>query len=291
MKNNSTKKITLVDKLVSKYRLVILNENTFEEQVSFKLSRLNVLVLLFVSAFLLIIMTVSLMAFTSLREYIPGYSSTKLTNKANSLIYKTDSLLLEVSGKERFYESIKKVLKGDVSAEKFDIDSTKSVIATDLLNTEKLKPSSQELSLRDEVNKIEKYSVQNTTDLKSDYLFFPPVKGSITSRFDFEKKHFAIDISVPKNTPVKAASSGVVIYSEWSPEVGYVLILKHKSGLTSVYKHNSRLTKGQGDFVAAGEVIAFAGSTGELSTGTHLHFELWDKGKALDPLKFIDFEK
>lgn len=291
MKNNSTKKRTLVDKLVSKYRLVILNENTFEEQVSFKLSRLNVLVLLFVSAFLLIIMTVSLMAFTSLREYIPGYSSTKLTNKANNLIYKTDSLLLEVSGKERFYESIKKVLKGDVSAEKFDIDSTKSVIATDLLNTEKLKPSPQELSLRDEVNKIEKYSVQNTTDLKSDYLFFPPVKGSITSRFDFEKKHFAIDISVPKNTPVKAASSGVVIYSEWSPEVGYVLILKHKSGLTSVYKHNSRLTKGQGDFVAAGEVIAFAGSTGELSTGTHLHFELWDKGKALDPLKFIDFEK
>ena len=290
MKNKITKKRTFVDKLVSKYRLVILNENTFEEQVSFKLTRLNVCVLFFVSALFLIICTVLLIAFTSLREYIPGYSSTKLTSQANDLVYKTDSLFIEISGKEQFYESIKKVLKGDIKAEKFNIDSTKSAIALEVKNA-KLNPSKQELELRKEVDKIEKYSIQNGTDIKTDYLFFPPVKGSITSRFNFKQKHYAVDIAVPKNTPIKAASAGVVIYSEWTPDVGYVLILKHKSGLTSVYKHNSKLTKLQGEHVTAGEVIAFAGSTGELSTGTHLHFELWDNGKALDPLKFIDFEK
>jgi len=290
MKSKATKNRTFVDKLVSKYRLVILNENTFEEQVSFKLTRLNVFVLFFISALILIVSTVLLIAFTSLREFIPGYSSSKLTSQANNLVYKTDSLFVEVAGKEQFYESIKKVLKGEIKAEKFNIDATKSAIASDLKEA-KLNPSAQELALRKEVDKIEKYSVQNATDFKSDYLFFPPVKGTVISRFNFQKKNYAVAISVPKNTPIKAASTGVVIYSEWSPKAGYVIIVKHKSGLISVYKHNSKLTKGQGEYVTAGEVIAFAGATGELSKGTHLHFELWDNGKALDPMKFIDFEK
>lgn len=154
MENRITKKRTLVDKLVSKYRLVILNENTFEEQVSFKLTRLNVFVLFSICTLLLVIGTIFLIAFTPLREYIPGYSSTKLTSQANDLVYKTDSLFVEVSGKERFYESIKKVLKGEIKAESFNIDSTKSAIAIDLKNA-KLNPSVSELELRKEVNKIE----------------------------------------------------------------------------------------------------------------------------------------
>ncbi len=290
MENKTTAKRTFVEKLVSKYRLVILNENTFEEQVSFKLTRLNVFVLLSVCSLILIVITIFLIAFTPLKEYIPGYSSTRLTSQANDLIYKTDSLYVEIAGKEQFYESIKKVLKGDIKAQTFNIDSVKSSIALDLKKA-KLDASKQELELRKEVAKIEKYSVQNETDFQSDYLFFPPVKGSITSTFDFKEKHYAVDIAVSKNTPVKAVSPGIVIYSEWAPKTGYVLILKHKSGLTSVYKHNSILVKSQGDYVTSGQVIAFAGSSGELSTGPHLHFELWDNGKALNPTKFIDFEK
>lgn len=300
MENNLNKKRSLLDKLVSKYRLVILNENTFEEQVSFKLSRLNVLILLFLSAFILVFSSLLLIAFTSLREYIPGYASTKLTNQANNLVYKTDSLLLKVNEKERFYQSIKKVLKGELKAEKFNIDSTKQAIATQLDET-KLKPSAKELALRKEVDKIEKYSIQNSTDINSDYLFFPPVKGKVISRFDFEKRHFAIAISVPKNTPVKAASAGMVVFSDWAPETGYFLVLRHKSGLISVYKQNSKLLKQQGEFVIAGEVIAVAGfennkiaeekSTEANQMEAQLRFELWDNDKALDPLKYIDFEK
>jgi len=290
MENKITKKKTFLDKLVSKYRLVVLNENTFEEQVSFKLTRLNVFVLFSIASLVLITGTIFLIAFTPLREFIPGYSSTKLTSQANDLAYKTDSLFVKVSGNEQFYGAIKQVLKGEVKAEKFDIDSIKESIEVDI-NNAKLTPSSEELKLRKEVDKIEKYSVQNATSFKSDYLFFPPVKGSVTSTFDFKQKHYAIDIAVAKNTPIKAVSRGIVIYSEWAPDTGYVLILKHKSGLTSVYKHNAKLIKFQGDHVTAGEVIAFAGSTGELSTGPHLHFELWDNGKALNPIKFIDFEK
>jgi len=210
---NKAKKRTFADKLVSKYRLVILNENTFEEQVSFKLTRLNVFVLFSVSGLFLIMGTVFLIAFTPLREYIPGYSSTKLTSQANDLVYKTDSLFVEVARKEQFYESIKEVLNGEIRAEDFDIDSTKALIAVDIKN-EKLNPSVSELELRKEVAKIEKYSIQNATDFKSDYLFFPPVKGSVTSTFNFSQKHYAIDVAVAKNTPIKAVSTGIVIYSE-----------------------------------------------------------------------------
>lgn len=300
MEDKLNKKRSFVDKLVSKYRLVILNENTFEEQVSFKLSRLNVLILLFLSAFILVLTSVLLIAFTSLREYIPGYASTKLTNQANNLVFQTDSLLLKVNEKERFYQSIKTVLKGELKAEKFNIDSTKQAIATKLDET-KLKPSEKELALRKEVDKIEKYSIQNNTDINSDYLFFPPVKGKVISSFDFEKRHFSVTISVLKNTPVKAASAGMVVFTDWAPDTGYFLVLKHKSGIVSVYKQNSKVLKQQGEFVIAGEVIAVAGAVNQKTAAENstkaekmeaqLRFELWDNDKALDPLKYIDFEK
>ena len=280
----------ITNKLLNKYRLVILNENTFEEQVSFKLTRLNVFVLFMITTFSLIVGTIFLIAFTPLREYIPGYSSSKLANQANQLSYKTDSILDTVTYNEKYYEAIKKVLKGEVSVENFNKDSIDKDIKTQMSEVN-LNPSEEDFKLREEVAQKEKYSIPNSGDFDVEYLFIPPVKGSVTSKFDHKLRHYAVDISVDKDSPVKSASQGIVVFAEWSPKTGNVLILKHKSGLLSVYKHNSKLLKKQGDIVEAGEVIAIAGSTGELSTGPHLHFELWDKGVALDPLEYIDFEK
>ena len=287
-KKKKPSKIT--NKLLNKYRLVILNENTFEEQVSFKLTRLNVFVLFMVTTFSLIVGTIFLIAFTPLREYIPGYSSTKLSNQANDLSYKTDSILDAVTYNQKYYEAIKRVLKGEVSPENFNKDSVNREIKAQM-STANLNPSSEDLKLREEVAQKEKYSIPNSGDFDTEFLFIPPVKGSVTAKFDYKSKHFAVDIAVDKDSPVKSASQGIVVFAEWSPETGNVLILKHQSGLLSVYKHNSKLLKIQGDVVEAGEVIAIAGSTGELSTGPHLHFELWDKGVALNPLDYIDFEK
>ncbi len=284
------KKGKIATKLLNKYRLVILNENTFEEQVSFKLTRLNVFVLVMITSLLLITGTIFLIAFSSLREYIPGYSSSELSEKANRLAYETDSILDEVRYNEKYYESIKKVLTGQVSVENFSKDSVDKDIKKELSSVN-LTPSAQDIELRKEVAQKEKYTVKNSSDLDQEFLFIPPVKGSITSKFDYKLKHYAVDIAVAKDTPVKAAGQGVVVFSEWTPDTGHVLLLKHKSGLLSVYKHNAKLLKKQGDMVIAGEVIAIAGSTGELSTGPHLHFELWDKGQALNPADYIDFEK
>lgn len=286
-KRKEQKRIT--KKLLNKYRLVILNEDTFEERISFKLTRLNVFVLMTISAIILISCTTFLIAFTPLREYIPGYSSTSLNIKATRLVSVTDSLKSVMRINQEYYNSIKKVLTGDVKTVEFDIDSA---IQSQKLNSEEidLSPSEEDIQLREEVFREDKYSIFENEKTNTDFTLFPPVKGSITAGYDVSEKHYAIDVAVPKDTPIKAAASGMVIFAEWTAETGHVIILEHGNSLLTVYKHNATITKQQGEQVKAGEVIATAGSTGELSTGPHLHFELWRNGYPTDPAKFIDFE-
>ena len=126
---------------------------------------------------------------------------------------------------------------------------------------------------------------------KVNFVLFPPVNGTISESYNAKEKHFGIDVVVAKNTPVKATSDGTVIFSEWTAETGYVIIIEHSYGLISIYKHNASLTKSQGELVKSGEVIATAGNTGELTTGPHLHFELWSDGYPINPTNFIDFKQ
>ena len=126
--------------------------------------------------------------------------------------------------------------------------------------------------------------------MKTDFVLFPPVSGTLTQRFDLEKRHFAVDVVAPRDTPVKATANGMVIFAEWTADTGHVIILEHDNGLISVYKHNGSLNKSQGDIVREGEVIAAVGNTGELTTGPHLHFEIWQNGTPINPLDFIDFK-
>ncbi|MBW2961540.1 M23 family metallopeptidase [Mesonia aestuariivivens] len=278
----------LAKKLLHKYRLVVLNEDTFEEKFAFKLTRLNVFVSVGISVLVLIIFTTLLIAFTPLREYIPGYSSTKLKTQATQLLLKTDSLQRVLHQKNEYFNSIRKVLNGDVTVEEIQGDSLKpnlQPVAEVILS-----PSKEDSLLRQEVEQEDKYNVIDAAVDKTDFKLFPPVKGQITESYNPEENHFAVDIVTPKNTPVKAAAEGTVIFAEWTAETGYVLIIEHRYGLISVYKHNSSLAKSQGELVRKGEVVAMVGSTGELTTGPHLHFELWSNGRPVNPTDFLEFE-
>jgi len=276
-------------KLLDKYRLVILNENTFEERLSFKLTRLNVFVLASISIILLISATYALIAFTPLREYIPGYSSTALKKKAIELNYTTDSLQQVISMNERYYMSIKKVLQGDVSATDFNKDSIIEAVKLEVSEVD-LNPNTEDSLLRQKVDKEDKYNLFESATSAANFVLFPPVNGTISEPYNLKEKHYAVDIVVAKDAPIKATADGIVIFAEWTTSTGHVIIIEHSYGLISVYKHNAALTKTQGDLVKAGEVIATAGNSGELSTGPHLHFELWNDGYPINPTNFIDFK-
>ncbi len=285
-------KSILFRNLRDKYRLVIQNSETFEEKLVVRLSRLNVIVYLGTLVIALIFGTTYLIAFTSLKEFIPGYSNPGLTAKAYALARRADSLEQEMIRRDAFLHNIKNVILGEIAtnAEK---DST--VVKKDYskIKDEKIREDSL---IREEIENKEKYSLapfnRSSSPISTTIAslnFFTPVKGYITSRFDPMRGHFGLDIAVGEGEPVKAILDGTVISAEWNMATGYVLTIQHTANLVSTYMHNSVLLKKKGDRVRAGEPIAITGNTGSLSTGLHLHLELWYNGTAIDPEKYIHF--
>lgn len=270
-----------------KYRLVILNEDTFEERFSLKLNRLNVFVYSGLFALFLIGITTIIIAFTPLREYIPGYSSTELKQRATELAYQSDSIQRVLYLNEQYLNSIKKALIGDIEFQQINRDSMFNEINISDMTVPP--PSQQDSLLRERVAQEDKYNIFESA-LEISNALFAPVNGPVTAGFDLANEHYAVDIAVSENTPVKATADGTVIFAEWTVQTGYVIILEHQNNLLSVYKHNASLIKKQGDLVKTGEIIATAGETGELTTGVHLHFELWSNGYPVNPELFIDFE-
>ncbi|AKA34979.1 MAG: M23 family peptidase [Muricauda sp.] len=275
-------------KLLHKYRLVILNESTFEEKISFKLNRLNVFVTGSIFIIVLIALTILLIAFTPLREYIPGYSSTRLKRQATELTYKTDSLMTVLNYTNRYLDNIRMVLRGDIENTQTNRDSLFERYKLDP-NTVDLTPIKEDLELREQVELEDKYNLFERNIDGSWAVLFPPLTGEVSQGYDMDEKHYAVDITALKDSPVKAVADGTVIFAEWTSDTGNVIIIEHSDNLISAYKHCGSLTKSQGDFVNAGEVIASVGNTGELTTGPHLHFELWKDGKPINPQDYIDF--
>jgi len=215
--------------------------------------------------------------------------STALKKQATDLSFKTDSLQQILIANERYYSSIKKVLKGDVTSEELNRDSIVEATKLEISEVD-LNPTKEDSLLRAKVEKEDKYNLFESATSVTNFVLFPPVTGTVSEDYNLKEKHYAVDIVVPKDTPIKATADGIVIFAEWTAGTGHVIILEHSYGLISVYKHNASLTKSQGDLVKAGEVIATSGNTGELSTGPHLHFELWSDGYPINPTNFIDFE-
>jgi murein DD-endopeptidase MepM/ murein hydrolase activator NlpD len=282
------KKIKIFKNLWNKYRLSIFNEETYEEVWQLRLSRMNVIVFFGGFSILLVALVSVLIAFTPLREFIPGYpdSQTRKGYVKNAL--KVDSLERVVAQWQRYYEDINILLNGGepLTGRETTTDTVKRTSRVEL------SPSDEDSLLRLQIESDEMFnlSVGTNTSSKSNIPFFiPPVKGIVTNKYNPSKNHYGVDLVAGPNEGVLAIAKGTVILSTWSMETGYTIAIQHEDGFLSVYKHNSKLLKGQGEFVNTGDVIAIIGNSGELTTGPHLHFELWHHGASVDPTKYIKF--
>jgi murein DD-endopeptidase MepM/ murein hydrolase activator NlpD len=287
-----------LSKLRNKYRLVISNEETFEEKFSFRLSRLNVFVVTGTIAILLVIATTFLIAFTPLREYIPGYTDVTLRKRVIQLERLADSLETDLRRKSEYLQNIKNIIEGRYVANEGDttVISSEPEKQDENYNDVNYKRSQEDSLLRAEYEGNNKYDLfyNDNHELaaqssRRSFIFLNPLKGIVTNEFDVSKQHYGIDIVSKENEVVKATLDGTVIFSDWTVETGYVISIQHQGSFISSYKHNSALLKSQGSVVKAGEPIAIVGESGELTTGPHLHFELWYNGTPVNPRDYISF--
>lgn len=282
-------------KLRHKYRLVIMHDETYEEKLSFRLSRMNVFIALVSLSVFLIFITTYIIAFTPLREYIPGYTDIGLTKQVISLDRTADSLQRIFDQQQLYLTNINRIIEGYNELD--DLPKTVGgTVSTSAYDTIRLKKSAQDSLLRMEFENAQ-YNLVNDPMGAPDNLrarrpipnFFIPLKGTVTNHFNPGQNHFGIDIVAKSNEAIKATLDGTVVYADWTLDKGYVIGIIHSGNLFSVYKHNSVLLKKEGDLVRAGEAVAIIGETGELSTGPHLHFELWLNSSPVDPEVYITF--
>ena len=289
MTNKKNNNRTWLQNLLNRYRMIVINETTFNEELSFRFSRLNILSIIILLLVFIFTGTFFLVSYTPIKEFIPGYTSTKVRKEAIRNTFLLDSLVTKFQKQDQFIKSIKSALSGKNESDEGLLKE---------INKSNLEPFNREFNrvkadslLRLEVMQEDKYNLMPNSKNNVKFMLFSPASGLISEPFNSEIKHFAVDIALAKDTPIKSVAVGTVVLAEWTSDTGYVIVIKHNHGLLSVYKHNSTIEKSQGDIVQAGEVIAFAGNSGELSTGYHLHFELWIDGYPVDPTNFIDFSQ
>ncbi len=276
--------------LKNQYRLVILNDNTFAEKFSLRLSPLGLIVLIGSITVLMVTMVISLVAFTPLREYIPGYGNVNDRKDIIALSNKTDSLENSLKAKEWYLTNLVNVFSGKVEGKK-DKPPKDTTIEYKNIN---IKPSKEDTKLRNDIESNQLLSTSedvsaNKINGLSNYFFFSPVKGMISTSYNLSEEHFGTDIVAKENELIKATLDGTVVFAGFTTADGYVLQIQHGNNLMSVYKHNSSISKQVGDFVKAGEPIAVIGNTGENSKGMHLHFELWYNGFSINPQDYVVF--
>jgi murein DD-endopeptidase MepM/ murein hydrolase activator NlpD len=286
----SKEKKNFIKKIRNKYRLAIFNEQTYEELWQMRLSRLNVFTVVGTSAIILIILVILLIAYTGLKEYIPGYPDGKERTLMIRNVTRIDSLIQEINKRDEFFSSIKAVVQGETPPSE-EVDSTKQPTPTEHITFEQ---SKEEEAFREKVEKEEKFNLSALPGNKkipqlNQVYFFTPLKGIVVKKYIEGENHFGVDIVSNPGESVSSIMSGTVIFSGWTVETGYVMIIQHANDIISAYKHNSKLLKKAGDKIEAGEAIANVGNSGELTTGPHLHFELWYNGVPVDPEEYIIF--
>ncbi|HMX03250.1 MAG TPA: M23 family metallopeptidase [Chitinophagales bacterium] len=269
-----------------------MHDKTFEVQASLRLSPLNVIILsstLFVVIGLIVYMAI---VFTPLKNLVVGYSEVTTSRQIAENKRVTDSMLTTLQAYDMYFNNLQKRLRGETDSI-IPIDSLKKTDYSKIVVDE---AGETDLAMREQIEREDLFNLsisdpRETTGAQNleSLHFFPPIKGTVTSNFQPSNKHFGIDVVAPENTPVKACLDGVVIDSYWNFESGNVVVIQHDHGLISFYKHNSQILKRSGNKVRAGDVIAIIGNTGELSSGPHLHFELWHDKTPLDPKEFINF--
>ena len=276
-----------LDKLKDQYRVTVFNDSTFQSVWSMKLTRLKVLGAFSMASLIIIMLVTLLIAATGLREYIPGYPDAEQRQLMVETALKVDSLEVEFNKRDDFFKGIKAIILGEIPEDNMVYDSASEYYD---VNFAEYNHDSvfQDNLLAEQLNLSIQGNTRKSSEL-SQMHFYVPVKGIITNHFNLSTEHFGVDLVSDPNARISSVLEGTVIFSGWTLETGYVLYVQHEADLVSVYKHNAELLKSTGDKVRAGEAIAIIGNSGELSTGPHLHFELWHRGNSLNPEQYIDF--
>ena len=275
-----------------KYRFSVINDTSFEEVWRVRLTQYNAFLLITAIVLSIIGATASLIAFTNLKELIPGYPDVTMRRNILMSAIRLDSLERELILRDKYFANLNAIISGHEPVGLYSAQDT-----TGYYNEISFRKIPEDSALRARVEKDEKYnltlgssSAESVTTSLAGLHFFPPVKGIISGKYDIRTKHFGTDIVTRPKSPVSAALDGTVIFTGWTMETGFVIQVQHPNNIVSVYKHNSTLLKETGDLVRAGEPISIVGGSGELYTsGPHLHFEIWYKGSPLDPEKHILF--
>jgi murein DD-endopeptidase MepM/ murein hydrolase activator NlpD len=285
----------LKERLQHRYRLVVMNDETFEEVGSYRLTWMNVYISFSVLLVLLVTLVILIFAFTPIKQYLPGYESVNENQEIYKIEKKLYELEAEVNAREIYLESIRNALTNNVEYKPEKVEGEAEAVQDTTLN---VNPNAADYQLR-KVVETGQFGGQTDDEVKSNFtlslrtieqiFFIPPIKGTTSAGFRPDKKHYGIDIIAPRNTPIKAVADGVVITSDWTYDTGNVIAVQHENNIISFYKHNSVLLKKVGSFVKAGEAVAIIGNTGELTDGPHLHFELWYNGNPVDPSEYIKF--
>lgn len=270
------------------FRIQLKDNDTQKYLWSFRFTKTS----FFVAAVSVVVMVCALtycaIAYTPIRTFIPGYPDARSKRTAIQNAIKVDSLERVISRWELYSENLKRVVEGKTPVR---IDSiVKASTKSSETGTDPLQIQKQDSLLREQVREEEQFEISQRSrrDLPIEGLhFFTPLKGVISQNFD--AVHPYIDITAPSGSVVKATLDGTVIYTGWSQDTGNTIHIQHTDDIISIYKHNEKLLKKTGDKVKAGTPIALTGNTGDITTGTHLHFELWHEGEAVDPAKYIKF--
>ena len=270
-----------------KYKLSFFNESTLEEVWSFRLSQLTVSIYVFIFALLLISLTSIIIILTPIRNYLPGYLDVEVRKEILQNSLRADSLEERISIQSRYLENVSAILLGNIK-----IDSIKYNDSVSYINANYDIPrSDRESAYIKRFEEEEKYNLTalNPNPPQTEIFFYKPLNGIISSVFSVEKQHFGIDLTAAPKSSVLATLEGTIIYTGFDPKYGNVISVQHNNDFISIYKHNDVILKEVGDRVVAGEAIAIVGNTGELSTGPHLHFEIWHKGSPVNPEEYIVF--
>lgn len=272
----------LFKRLTYKYRFKITNESTFEELASFRLSRMNVFVAGGIVSLFLIFITTMVIAYTPLREYIPGYADVNIRKQALELSKRTDSLETAMQEKDLFLFNIKAIIDGKPTVRSLQAmkDSSRNYSQVDDSK------SPEDSTLRRELYEERKFRVEKTSG-QNKLFFFSPVRGQILDKANIPLGKYGIRIRQNGEDPVKSVSDGVILYDGWSPYDGYFMIIVHPNRFISIYRNNAALLHKAGDVVQAGEAIA-QGKPDEHGQRI-LYFELWHNNGPTDPENHITF--
>lgn len=286
---NHHKKQSFWQKYRSKYRLTILNDTTLEEVFWVRLSRINIASILGVSSIVFAIILYALIAYTPLREFIPGFPDGETHKNIIDNVYRLDSVEQTLELNQQYIENIKTILNGDLPKNYMNKSSAKDSISISQ-DSISLSLSEKDSLFRMKIEQENEFDLLSANiDIKESLNLFPPIHGIATNQFQPTSKHFGIDIVTKKSKDVFSCYNGTVISASWTIEMGYVVQIQHPNDLISVYKHLKEISIKQGDKIRTGKRIGTIGDAGTLSTGPHLHFEIWENGNPINPAQLINF--